>query len=41
MKFIIDGPQGDAGYTSRKIIFDIYGSWDLRGEGAFSERDPT
>merc|ERR1719281_1695057 len=39
-KFIIGGPQGDAGLTGRKIIIDTYGGWVLAGEGAFSGKDP-
>merc|ERR1712227_1168220 len=40
-KFIIGGPQGDAGLTGRKIIIDTYGGWGARGGGAFSGKDPT
>merc|ERR1712232_1278764 len=40
-KFIIGGPQGDAGLTGRKIIIDTYGGWGAHGGGAFSEKDPT
>merc|ERR1712178_118367 len=40
-KFIIGGPQGDAGLTGRKIIIDTYGGWGARGGGAFSGNDPT
>merc|ERR1711957_255219 len=40
-KFIIGGPQGDAGLTSRKIIIDTYGGWGAHGGGAFSGKDPT
>merc|ERR1712224_1159373 len=40
-KFIIGGPQGDAGLTGRKIIIDTYGGWDAHGGGAFSGKDPT
>merc|ERR1712113_454478 len=40
-KFIIDGPQGDAGLTGRKIIIDTYGGWGAHGGGAFSGKDPT
>merc|ERR1711865_440210 len=40
-KFIIGGPQGDAGLTGRKIIIDTYGGWGAHGGGAFSGRDPT
>merc|ERR1712157_703767 len=40
-KFIIGGPQGDAGLTGRKIIIDTYGGWGAHGWGAFSGKDPT
>merc|ERR1711881_704492 len=40
-KFIIGGPQGDAGITGRKIIIDTYGGWGAHGGGAFSGKDPT
>merc|ERR1712107_500663 len=40
-KFIIGGPQGDAGLTGRKIIIDTYGGWGAHGCGAFSGKDPT
>merc|ERR1711874_962091 len=40
-KFIIGGPQGDAGLTGRKIIIDTYGGWGAHGGGAFSGNDPT
>jgi len=40
-KFIIGGPQGDAGLTGRKIIIDTYGGWGAHGGGAFSGKDPT
>merc|ERR1712093_756288 len=40
-KFIIGGPQGDAGLTGRKIIIDPYGGWGAHGGGAFSGKDPT
>merc|ERR1712070_40880 len=40
-KFIIGGPQGDAGLTGRKIIIDTYGGWGAHGGGAFSGEDPT
>merc|ERR1711953_238383 len=40
-KFIIGGPQGDAGPTGRKIIIDTYGGWGAHGGGAFSGKDPT
>merc|ERR1711990_939028 len=40
-KFIIGGPQGDAGLTGRKIIIDTYGGGGAHGGGAFSGKDPT
>merc|ERR1712159_295573 len=40
-KFIIGGPQGDAGLTGRKIIIDTYGVRGAHGGGAFSGKDPT
>merc|ERR1712241_1343421 len=40
-KFIIGGPQGDAGLTGRKIIIDTYGGWGAHGGGAFSGKDYT
>merc|ERR1712099_93557 len=40
-KFIIGGPQGDAGLTGRKIIIDTDGGWGAHGGGAFSGKDPT
>merc|ERR1712061_563344 len=40
-KFIIGGPQGDAGLTGRKIIIDTYGGLGAHGGGAFSGKDPT
>merc|ERR1711930_46092 len=40
-KFIIGGPQGDAGLTGRQIIIDTYGGWGAHGGGAFSGKDPT
>jgi S-adenosylmethionine synthetase len=40
-RFIIGGPQGDAGVTGRKIIVDTYGGWGAHGGGAFSGKDPT
>merc|ERR1712232_1504071 len=40
-KFIIGGPQGDAGLTGRKIVIDTYGGWGAHGGGAFSGKDPT
>jgi len=40
-KFVIGGPQGDAGLTGRKIIVDTYGGVGSHGGGAFSGKDPT
>lgn len=40
-KFVIGGPQGDAGLTGRKIIVDTYGGVCPHGGGAFSGKDPT
>merc|ERR1712137_964406 len=40
-KFLIGGPQGDAGLTGRKIIVDTYGGWGAHGGGCFSGKDPT
>lgn len=40
-KFVIGGPQGDAGLTGRKIIVDGYGGWGAHGGGAFSGKDPS
>jgi len=40
-RFVIGGPQGDAGVTGRKIIIDSYGGWGAHGGGAFSGKDPT
>lgn len=40
-KFVIGGPDGDAGLTGRKIIVDTYGGAALHGGGAFSGKDPT
>ena len=40
-KFVIGGPQGDAGLTGRKIIVDTYGGYSSHGGGAFSGKDPT
>jgi S-adenosylmethionine synthetase len=40
-KFVIGGPQGDAGLTGRKIIVDTYGGMGHHGGGAFSGKDPT
>jgi S-adenosylmethionine synthetase len=40
-RFVVGGPQGDAGLTGRKIIVDTYGGWGRHGGGAFSGKDPT
>ncbi|KDB03706.1 S-adenosylmethionine synthetase [Defluviimonas sp. 20V17] len=40
-KFVIGGPDGDAGLTGRKIIVDTYGGAAPHGGGAFSGKDPT
>ncbi len=40
-KFVIGGPQSDAGLTGRKIIVDTYGGMASHGGGAFSGKDPT
>jgi S-adenosylmethionine synthetase len=40
-RFVIGGPQGDAGVTGRKIIVDTYGGTGRHGGGAFSGKDPT
>jgi S-adenosylmethionine synthetase len=40
-RFVIGGPQGDAGVTGRKIIVDTYGGMGRHGGGAFSGKDPT
>ncbi|RVE65736.1 hypothetical protein OJAV_G00119500 [Oryzias javanicus] len=40
-RFVIGGPQGDAGLTGRKIIVDTYGGWGAHGGGAFSGKDYT
>ncbi|APF20637.1 methionine adenosyltransferase [Caldithrix abyssi] len=40
-RFVIGGPQGDAGLTGRKIIVDTYGGVFSHGGGAFSGKDPT
>ena len=40
-RFVIGGPQGDAGVTGRKIIVDTYGGVGRHGGGAFSGKDPT
>ena len=39
-KFVVGGPQGDAGLTGRKIIVDTYGGYARHGGGAFSGKDP-
>jgi len=40
-RFLIGGPQGDAGLTGRKIIVDTYGGWGAHGGGCFSGKDPS
>jgi len=40
-KFVVGGPDGDAGLTGRKIIVDTYGGWGRHGGGAFSGKDPS
>ena len=40
-RFVIGGPQGDAGVTGRKIIVDTYGGMGRHGGGSFSGKDPT
>jgi S-adenosylmethionine synthetase len=40
-KFVVGGPQGDAGLTGRKIIVDTYGGASRHGGGAFSGKDPS
>jgi len=40
-RFVVGGPQGDAGLTGRKIIVDTYGGAGRHGGGAFSGKDPT
>ncbi len=40
-RFVVGGPQGDAGLTGRKIIVDTYGGAAPHGGGAFSGKDPT
>ena len=40
-KFVIGGPQADAGLTGRKIIVDTYGGYSRHGGGAFSGKDPS
>ena len=40
-RFVVGGPQGDAGLTGRKIIVDTYGGYCRHGGGAYSGKDPT
>ncbi|PRR80774.1 S-adenosylmethionine synthase [Clostridium liquoris] len=40
-RFVVGGPQGDAGLTGRKIIVDTYGGYGRHGGGSFSGKDPT
>ena len=40
-RFVVGGPQGDAGLTGRKIIVDTYGGYAHHGGGAFSGKDPS
>ncbi|HIE28142.1 TPA: methionine adenosyltransferase [Candidatus Poribacteria bacterium] len=40
-RFVVGGPQGDAGLTGRKIIVDTYGGMGRHGGGCFSGKDPT
>ncbi|MBU0519609.1 methionine adenosyltransferase [bacterium] len=40
-RFVVGGPQGDAGLTGRKIIVDTYGGFSAHGGGCFSGKDPT
>lgn len=40
-RFVVGGPQGDAGLTGRKIIVDTYGGYGSHGGGCFSGKDPT
>ena len=40
-KFVVGGPEGDAGLTGRKIIVDTYGGWGRHEGGAFSGKDPS
>ena len=40
-RFVIGGPEGDAGLTGRKIIVDSYGGWSRHGGGCFSGKDPS
>ena len=39
--FVVGGPQGDSGWTGRKVIVDTYGGMGRHGGGAFSGKDPT
>jgi len=39
-RFVIGGPEGDAGLTGRKIIIDTYGGWGAHGGGAFLGKIP-
>lgn len=40
-RFVIGGPEGDAGLTGRKIMVDSYGGWARQGGGCFSGKDPS
>ena len=40
-RFVVGGPQGDAGLTGRKLMVDTYGGYIPHGGGAFSGKDPT
>lgn len=40
-RFVVGGPEGDAGLTGRKIIVDTYGGWSRHGGGCFSGKDPS
>ena len=40
-RFVVGGPQGDAGLTGRKIVVDTYGGWVPHGGGSFSGKDPS
>lgn len=40
-RFVVGGPQGDAGLTGRKVVVDAYGGWGAHGGGAFSGKDWT
>jgi len=40
-RFVLGGPNADAGLTGRKIIIDTYGGWGAHGGGAFSGKDPS